>query len=136
MHTTWGSTSIRLPVLEVCPHGDRPQVAVQEFTRNVQFAKNSDKKDDQMNKVLVLFETEPGFRSELSEILSGYNIVFIEAADTGSIDAETASETVIVFGNPKADFLGVCPRLKWLQLQTAGADAYVNGELDEKVLLS
>ena len=89
-----------------------------------------------MDKVLVLFETEAGFRNELSEILSGYDIIFNEAADTGSIDAETASETVVIFGNPKTDFLGVCPRIKWLQLQTAGADGYVNGELDEKVLLS
>ena len=89
-----------------------------------------------MDKVLVLFETEPGFRDELSKILSGYDIIFNEAADTGSIDTKTASEVVAIFGNPKADFLGVCPRLKWLQLQTAGADGYVNGELGEKVQLS
>ena len=89
-----------------------------------------------MDKVLVLFETEVGFRSELSEIFSGYDTVFNETADTGLIDTETASETVAIFGNPKADFLRVCPRLKWLQLQTAGADGYISGELGENVLLS
>jgi len=63
-------------------------------------------------------------------------LTFNETADTDSIDAETASETVVIFGNPKTDFLRVCPRLKWLQLQTAGADGYINGELGDKVLLS
>jgi len=35
-----------------------------------------------MDKVLVLFETEAGFRDELSEILSGYDII-ITAKTTG-----------------------------------------------------
>jgi len=29
----------------------------------------------------------------------------------------------------------LCPRLKWLQLQTAGANGYVNGELAENIML-
>jgi len=89
-----------------------------------------------MDNALVLFETEPAFREELKSILSGYRIVFNESDDTASIDAETAGNTTIIFGNPRAAFIKLCPRLKWLQLQSAGTNGYVGGELDENVLLT
>lgn len=89
-----------------------------------------------MENVLVLFKTEPAFREELKAALSGYKVVFNESDDTGSVDAETAEHTAIIFGNPASDFLKLCPRLKWLQLQSAGTDGYVGGELRETVLLS
>jgi len=89
-----------------------------------------------MDKVLVLFETDIDFREELAEILGEYQVVFCENNNTDSISAEKAAETVVIFGNPKADFLKLCPRLKWLQLQTAGTDGYVNEDLSEKVQLS
>jgi len=89
-----------------------------------------------MDNVLVLFETDPVFRADLKAILSDLNVVFHESGDTSSIDAETAKNTVAIFGNPKAGFLTLCPRLRWLQLQTAGANDYVNGELNESVMLS
>jgi phosphoglycerate dehydrogenase-like enzyme len=86
-----------------------------------------------MDNVLVLFETNSAFREELRSILNGYRIIFNE--NINSIDRETAGNTVIIFGNPKIDFLKTCPNLKWLQLQTAGADNYVK-ELDKSVLLT
>jgi phosphoglycerate dehydrogenase-like enzyme len=89
-----------------------------------------------MDNALVLFQTDPAFRADLEAVLSGFKVVFNESADTSSIDAETAKDTVVIFGNPKADFLSLCPRLKWLQLQTAGANGYVNGEVPEGVMLS
>jgi len=89
-----------------------------------------------MDNALVLFETEPAFREGLKSALSGYKIVFNEGGDTATIDAEIAENTTIIFGNPKTDFIRLCPRLKWLQLQTAGTDGYTGGELDEKVLLT
>ena len=89
-----------------------------------------------MENVLVLFESDPGFREELKRVLSGYNIIFNESADTSSIDTQTAGNTTIIFGSPKVDFLALCPRLKWLQLQSSGANSYVNGELKETVLLT
>jgi phosphoglycerate dehydrogenase-like enzyme len=89
-----------------------------------------------MDNVLVLFETDQVFRAELEAILSGFRIVFNESGDSSSIDAETAKDTVVIFGNPKADFLMLCPRLRWLQLQSAGANGYVSGELAESVMLS
>jgi len=89
-----------------------------------------------MDNALVLFQTDPAFRSDLEAILFGFRVVFNESGDTSSIDAETAKNTVVIFGNPKPDFLMLCPRLKWLQLQTAGANGYVNGEVAESVMLS
>ena len=89
-----------------------------------------------MDNVLVLFETETGFREELKRVLSGYNIIFNESMKTASIDAKTAENVTIIFGNPRADFLALCPRLKWLQLQTSGANEYTNGVLNESVLLT
>jgi phosphoglycerate dehydrogenase-like enzyme len=89
-----------------------------------------------MDNALVLFETEPAFREELKSVLSGYRIVFNESDDTASIDAETAGNTTIIFGNPEPAFIRFCPRLKWLQLQSAGTNGYVGGELDENILLT
>ena len=57
-----------------------------------------------MDNVLVLFETDQVFRAELNSILSGFRIVFHESGDTSSIDAETAKNTVAIFGNPKTGF--------------------------------
>jgi phosphoglycerate dehydrogenase-like enzyme len=89
-----------------------------------------------MDNILVLFETDTVFRADLKAILGEFNVVFHESGDTSSIDAETAKNTVAIFGNPKAGFLALCPRLRWLQLQTAGANDYVNGELGDSVMLS
>jgi len=89
-----------------------------------------------MDNALVLFKTEPAFREELKSVLGGYRIVFSESDDTSSIDAETAGNTTIIFGNPETGFFRLCPRLKWLQLQSAGTDGYTGGELDENVLLT
>jgi len=89
-----------------------------------------------MDSILVLFKADPFFRAELEAILSDFRIVFNESVDTSSVDAETAKNTVAIFGNPKADFLTLCPRLRWLQLQSAGANGYVNGELADSVILS
>jgi len=89
-----------------------------------------------MNNVLVLFETDPAFREELAGILSGYNVIFTESEKTSAIDNQTAENTTVIFGNPKAKFLQLCPRLKWLQLQTSGANGFVSGEVNESVLLT
>ena len=89
-----------------------------------------------MDNVLVLFKTEPAFRTELMDIFHNAKVVFNEGDNTGAINSEVAENTVVIFGNPDADFLNHCPRLKWLQLQTAGTDGYVGGEVKDTVLLS
>lgn len=88
-----------------------------------------------MDNVLVLFETDSAFRKELGNILSGYKIIFNEKENTDSIDSETAGNTVIIFGSPDTNFLKTCPRLKWLQLQSAGTGNYAR-VLNEPVLLT
>ena len=89
-----------------------------------------------MDNVLVVFQTDPDFRKELEGTFSGYKVIFNEGRETGSIDAETAGNTAVIFGSPKADFIKVCPRLKWIQLQSAGTNGYVTGEVKEAVQLS
>ena len=89
-----------------------------------------------MDNVLVLFETDPAFRRELEAVFgSGYRIIFNEKEDTGSIDAETAGNLTVIFGNPGAAFLELCPRLKWLQLQSAGTNGYMEGQVKDTVQL-
>jgi phosphoglycerate dehydrogenase-like enzyme len=89
-----------------------------------------------MENILVLFKTEASFRERLAGIFAGKKVIFHEGEDTGPIDDETAGNTTVIFGNPGADFLRRCPRLKWLQLQSAGTNGYVTGELGAHVLLS
>ena len=89
-----------------------------------------------MENVLVLTETDDAFRDELKSVLKNYNIIFNESHNTDSIDEKTAGQTAIIFGNPGKNFLTKCGNLKWLQLFSAGANNYVNGELPESVLLS
>ena len=89
-----------------------------------------------MENVLVLFETESEFRDELKKVLSNYNVIFNESNETASIDKKIAENTAVIFGNPKADFLKLCPGLKWVQLQSAGTNGFVTGELKETVLLT
>jgi len=89
-----------------------------------------------MDTALVLFKSDPDFRKELEGILTGYKVIFNESEKTDTIDAETAGNATVVFGNPDAVFLKRCSRLKWLQLQSSGADGYVNGEINETVQLT
>ena len=89
-----------------------------------------------MDAAIILFETDPAFREELKKNLAGYNVIFNEGKNTDSIDAQTAGNTVVIFGNPKADFLKLCPRLKWVQLESAGANGFINGELNESIKLT
>ncbi|MDR1249556.1 MAG: D-2-hydroxyacid dehydrogenase [Treponema sp.] len=89
-----------------------------------------------MDKALVLFAADEHFKGELVKVLPGYEILFNEGPDTRNIDERTVCALTIIFGNPSEDFIRRCPRLKWIQLQTAGADGYCNGEVSPDVLLS
>ncbi|MDR0567972.1 MAG: D-2-hydroxyacid dehydrogenase [Spirochaetaceae bacterium] len=81
----------------------------------------------------MLFKTEPEFRDRLQECLPGIRAVFNESGDVSRIDPATAADTVIIFGNPPAEFLKTCPNLQWLQLQSAGANGFVSGEVGSQV---
>jgi phosphoglycerate dehydrogenase-like enzyme len=89
-----------------------------------------------MDKALVLFAAEGPFKEELAKALPGYELLFHGEADARNIDGRTAGDIRIIFGNPGQEFVKRCPRLRWIQLQTAGADGYCNGEIGPDVLLS
>ena len=89
-----------------------------------------------MDNVLVLFEADADFRRELENMLGGCAFHYTKLDDTSSIGPETAADTTIIFGNPGAVFLKQCKRLKWLQLQSSGANGFTNGEAGEGVLLT
>jgi phosphoglycerate dehydrogenase-like enzyme len=89
-----------------------------------------------MDKALVLFAAEGHFKEDLAKALPGYEVLFHAGADAQDIDARTAGDITIIFGNPGQDLVKACPRLKWIQLQTAGTDGYCNGEIGPGVLLS
>jgi phosphoglycerate dehydrogenase-like enzyme len=89
-----------------------------------------------MDKALVLFQADASFREQLAKILTGYEIIFNEGTETAKIDPAAAGDIVIIFGSPNQDFIKRCPRLRWIQLQSAGTDGYVNGEIGSEVLLS
>ncbi|MDR1863161.1 MAG: D-2-hydroxyacid dehydrogenase [Treponema sp.] len=94
-----------------------------------------------MDKALILFQTDEDFRKKLSSILVNYDVLFMESADpfnldSAAVDEAAAAYTAIIFGNPPADLLRRCPRLKWLQLQSAGSDNYTGGRLGPGILLT
>ena len=88
-----------------------------------------------MDIALVLFETTSSFRTELQTILNDFEIIFNESNNTDSLDAEIAKRITVIFGSPKIDFLKLCPQLIWLQLQSAGTDGYIKGDIKENILL-
>jgi phosphoglycerate dehydrogenase-like enzyme len=89
-----------------------------------------------MDRALVLFAADGDFRRELPGVLPDYEILFNEGGDTGNISDEAARDITVIFGNPQPDLIKRCPRLRWIQLQSAGTDGYCNGELGPELLLS
>ncbi|MDR1559561.1 MAG: hypothetical protein LBS84_07670 [Clostridiales bacterium] len=86
-----------------------------------------------MEKALVLFETHAVFREELRRRLTNMDIVF-HSGDS-DVSPEVLNNTAIIFGFPRLDLISRCPRLKWLQLPSAGVDAFI-GRLSAGVILS
>ncbi|MDR3248289.1 MAG: D-2-hydroxyacid dehydrogenase [Treponema sp.] len=89
-----------------------------------------------MDKALVIFIADDYFKKELPKVLPGYDIIFNEGEDAARIHPDTARDITIIFGNPTGDLIKLCPRLAWVQLQSAGTDGYVNGEIGPDVLLT
>ena len=89
-----------------------------------------------MDNVLNFYEAHgiEEFVKKLEAIFDGYRV--ISGVKPALIDRETALNTAVIFGNPGAEFLKLCPRLKWLQLQSAGTNGYVSGEVGGNVLLT
>ncbi|MDR3284604.1 MAG: D-2-hydroxyacid dehydrogenase [Treponema sp.] len=75
-----------------------------------------------MTKALVLFNLEKPFQKQLELILSGMRVKYLERPDT--ISSEDMKDTEIIFSNPDPLTLASYPKLKWIQLTSAGADGY------------
>lgn len=88
------------------------------------------------DNALVLFQTDAVFRQRLTKQLDGMTLIFNEGGDTGRIAPEVAADITVILGNPDIGFTRRCPRLRWIQLQSAGTDGYVNGELGDNVQLT
>ena len=87
-----------------------------------------------MKKVLVLMPAEARHREKLEAAGAGCSFTYSTPAE--ATEAEIRSANVIL-GNPKAGMIGASENLEWLQLESAGTDAYiVPGVLSAKTVLT
>jgi phosphoglycerate dehydrogenase-like enzyme len=89
-----------------------------------------------MDYAIVFDKTDAALKGQFEKTLDGIKVIFLDGADPGGIDGAVLQDTVIIFGNPDKALLARCPRLKWLQLLSAGANGYVSGELASGVMLT
>ena len=73
------------------------------------------------NKVLCLYPASEAVRAALHEAAPGAEIVF---ASRDSVTLEDARKFDAILGNPPAEWLSQLEGLRWLQLQSAGAENY------------
>jgi len=86
-----------------------------------------------MEKVLVLLPVTTQQREEFLNIDPDLEIRFMDKED---ITTEILKDFEVIIGNVPVEMLKQCPKLKWLQLNSAGADSYVKpgALLDETML--
>lgn len=84
--------------------------------------------------LIGLLPFEQPYREALRQLAPDLDFYFSE---DGPIPDEAWENAVIIMGAPSAAELKKCPRLRWLQLGTAGADTYCRpGVLPESVMLT
>jgi len=90
-----------------------------------------------MSEEMQILVSLPMNEDQKQRILSsaqGANVTFAPQAE---VTDEMLQNAQIVFGNLPGEMLKKAPNLKWLQLNSAGADAYTKpGALDSRVLLT
>lgn len=85
-------------------------------------------------KVLVLMPVQARHREKLEAAGAGCDFVY---SRPGEVSPEQIREANVILGQPRADMLGASERLEWLQLESAGTDAYiVPGVLSAKTVLT
>lgn len=84
-----------------------------------------------MIKVLVAVKTDEKHREWLSAAASGAELIYNETP--GREDVENAD---VILGNVPAKLISKNDKLKWMQTNSAGVDAYINGCLPEGTLLT
>ncbi len=84
--------------------------------------------------LLILMTFLPEYRGALEAMAPDLEIVYCEKRPPTDEELARAS---YIWGNPPANRLALCRALEWLQLQTAGFEAYaLPGALPEGVLLT
>ena len=87
-----------------------------------------------MKNVLVLMPVEARHKEKLEAAGAGCNF---EYSSPDQVTVESIRSANVILGQPRAEMLGASEKLEWLQLESAGADAYVRpGVLHEKTLLT
>ncbi len=85
-------------------------------------------------KVLVLMPAEARHREKLEAAGPGCDFIY---SSPRTVTAEQLRAANVILGQPKADMIGASPELEWLQLESAGTDAYiVPGVLNAKTVLT
>lgn len=79
-----------------------------------------------LENILVLLPVNDRQKAMLREKAPGATFVFQTA---GTVTAEQMAQAEAIIGNPPAQLLPKAARLRWLQLNSAGADAYLHGAL-------
>lgn len=90
-----------------------------------------------MNKetnIVVLMPMEDEQKTELMKVMPGGNFIFSSVKE---INVATIADAHIIIGNPTIEMAKEAKNLKWLQLNSAGADSFVkDGVLKEGVILT
>lgn len=90
-----------------------------------------------MKTILVLLEWETEARPQLQEAAPGFAIRYADGTPESAFTDEELSEVEIILGNPSTAALARCSGVKWVQLGSAGADAYtVPGALPAGAVLT
>ena len=87
-----------------------------------------------MKDVLVLMPVEQRHKERLEAAGSGCRFLY-STPDT--VTPETVQDANIIIGQVKADMIAASEKLEWLQLESAGTDAYIKpGVLSSRTLLT
>ena len=87
-----------------------------------------------MKDVLVLMPVEDRQKEKLEAAGAGCRFHYSTPAQ---VSPEAIQRANIILGQPEAEMIGASGNLEWLQLESAGADAYIKpGVLNEKTVLT
>ena len=86
-----------------------------------------------MKKILVTIPVKECHKARINELASGCSVTYVPA---GQATEEQVAEASVIIGNVPAKMIKASEKLELLQLESAGADAYLPaGILSEKTVL-
>jgi len=78
-----------------------------------------------MNILVAVRDLDPGQKARLSHALAGHAVTFADALASDDERQGAVNRAEVVFGNVPAPWLAGAGGLGWVQLDSAGADAYL-----------